>query len=107
MIEGIQMKIFRKMLLAVTLLALGACSTINFNNGRPSQEPPQIEQWHHVWALDLYEGSPPVDLKAACGDAGWKSVKTETSFLNWLGMQAANFFGPIWFPETVQITCNQ
>ena len=97
-----------RMTLTASLLLLGAlsgCTTIYFDKGKDTRSTAVSEQWHHNFALGLYEGSAPVSLKQACGDKSWVSVKTEESFLNGLAGSAASFFLPIWYPKTVEVSC--
>lgn len=87
------------------LVALSGCTTIYFDKGKDLRSTTVSEQWHHNFALDLYEGSAPVNLKQACGDKSWVSVKTEESFLNGLAGSVANILLPIWYPKTVEVSC--
>ena len=94
-----------KLSLVASLVTSAACSSILFENPQQDQAATQTsESWHHVWLFDLYEGSKPVNLEAKCGEKGWKSVQTETSFMNGF---AETFTSPIWHPETVQVTCGK
>ena len=98
------MKLLKLGLLA-TFATCAACSTISFENSQQEVAATQKnESWHHIWLFDLYEGSKPVNLEAECGEKGWKSVQTETSFMNGF---AETFTSPIWHPETVQVTCGK
>jgi hypothetical protein len=94
--------------IAVSLLlsvALSGCTTIYFDKGKNVKATEVTEKWHHNFALGLYEQSPPVNPKRECGSKAWVSVKTEESFLNGLAGGAVNLFGPIWYPQTVEIAC--
>jgi hypothetical protein len=96
------------MKLATCLLLLGAlsgCTTIYFDKGRDVRSSVVTERWHHNFALALYEGSSPVNLKQECGDKSWVSVKTEQSFLNVLAGGASGVVGPLWYPKTVEVAC--
>ena len=98
------MKLLKLSLLA-SLATCAACSTISFENSQQEVAATQKdESWHHIWFFDLYEGSKPVNLEAECGEKGWKSVQTETSFMNGF---TETFTTPIWHPETVQVTCGK
>lgn len=97
-----------RMALTASLLLLGAlsgCTTIYFDKGKDLRSTTVTEQWHHNFALSLYEGSAPVSLKQACGDKPWVSVKTEDGFLSSLASGATKIFGPIWYPKTVEVSC--
>jgi len=90
---------------ALTLFATG-CTSIHFDNGSQGVNARATsEQWHHNFALALYEGSSPVDLKANCNGGQWQSVETQLSFINGLAAGAANIVGPIWYPKTVKTSC--
>lgn len=96
-----------RMALTASLLLLGAlsgCTTIYFDKGKDVRSTLVTERWHHNFALGLYEGSAPVNLKQECGDKTWVSVKTEESFLNGLASGAA-IFGFIWSPKTAEVSC--
>jgi hypothetical protein len=94
-------------LLPVILLVLvSGCTTIHFDNGDTSNPSTVKTQWHHNVVLALYEVSDPVNLKEECGSEQWTSVKTELSFINGLASSAVNFFIPIWYPKTVEVSCN-
>ena len=98
------MKLLKLGLLAL-LITSAACSTIVFENSEQELAATKTnESWHHIWIFDLYEGSNPINLEAECGKKGWKSVQTETSFMNGF---AETFTSPVWHPETVQITCGK
>jgi hypothetical protein len=62
------------------------------------------QEWHHNFALSLYEASEPVNLNSECRDMTWTSVKTERTFINGLA-QVVNVFAPIWYPKTVEVSC--
>lgn len=89
------------------VVVLSGCTTIHFDNGPEVVAPPTTEQWHHNFVLALYEGSDPVDLEEECRDGDWQSVKTELTFINGLAQVVANLVLPIWYPKTVQVTCEQ
>ncbi len=92
----------RKLLLVVvSTLALGACSTTVFEKGGAGSGS-VAEKWHHNWVFDLYEGSAPVNLDEMCDGKDWQQVQIEESFLNGLATMIAS---PIWFPDTVTVTC--
>ncbi len=93
----------RKLLLVVvSTLALGACSTTVFENDGAGLSGSVVEKWHHNWVFDLYEGSGPVNLDEMCDGKDWGQVRIEESFLNGLATMVAS---PIWFPDTVTVTC--
>lgn len=95
-------------ILILSVLLISGCTTIHFDNGE-DKGVKATEQWHHNFAMGLYEGSGPVDLGQECGEREWSSVKTEYSFLNGLtdgvvgGLR--NGLGPIWAPKTVEVSC--
>ena len=64
------------------------------------------EKWHHNFAFALYEGSSVVNLRNECGRTEWVSVKTETSFVNGVASSVVNIAGPIWYPKTVEVSCD-
>lgn len=84
---------------------LSGCTTIHFDKGENSQPTVTTQQWHHNFALALYEGSSPVNLSQACGTGSWVSVKTELTFSNVLAGAVADFYLPIWYPKTVEVSC--
>jgi hypothetical protein len=87
-------------------LVITACSTIQFDrNTASTAEAKTHQQWHHNFVFALYEGSKPVNLVEICPQNSWQSVKTEVSFLNVLAAVPANYFAPIWYPQTVDISC--
>ncbi|GAA3939865.1 Bor/Iss family lipoprotein [Litoribacillus peritrichatus] len=90
----------------VSLIILSACTTIHFDNGEPIETLAKTEQWHHNVALDLVEVSDAVNLERRCLNQEWTSVKTELSFLNGLARLAVNWIAPIWYPKTVEISCD-
>lgn len=92
--------------LAVITITLSACSTIHFDrHSSTSATPHKYQHWHHNFAFALYEGSKPVNLVEACPQGNWQSVQTEVSFINGLASLPVNFFGPIWYPKTVDVSC--
>ncbi len=95
-----------KIMSAVFVLLLCGCTTIHFDNGDAPGGTEGAGQWHHNFGLDLYEASAPVNLEQECAGKQWTSVKTELTFINGLAGGAVNFLAPIWYPKTVQVTCN-
>lgn len=95
----------KNIIVIVAILFLTGCTTIHFDDGANATGSYKTEQWHHNWALALYEGSDPVNLEQECGEKDWKSVQTELTFINWLASLPVNFIGPIWYPKTVEVTC--
>lgn len=99
------MNIKTGLLSALTVL-LSACSTIHFDRNNANSATSQTyQQWHHNFAFALYEGSKPVNLVEICPNGTWQSVQTEVSFINGLASLPVNFFGPIWYPKTVDVSC--
>ncbi|NRB37053.1 MAG: hypothetical protein HRU20_01140 [Pseudomonadales bacterium] len=97
-----------KKTIALLALALSGCTSIHFDNGADlTQDTTPIEQWHHGWALDLYEGSEPVNIQQECHGQEWTTVKTELTFLNGFSSTVANLLAPIWYPKTVTISCQK
>lgn len=91
---------------AAACIVLSGCSTIYFDRQNPTPEASyKVEKWHHGFALDLYEGSDPVNLRESCTQRPWVSVKVSETFMNWLASGATNVFGPIWYPKTVEVGC--
>ena len=95
-------------ILILSVLLVSGCTTIHFDNGE-DEGVKTTQQWHHNFALALYEGSEAIDLSNQCGDREWSSVKTERSFINGLADSVvgsiSNGFGPIWTPKTVEVSC--
>ncbi|MEX1670016.1 hypothetical protein AB4876_13930 [Zhongshania guokunii] len=88
------------------LLASAGCTTIHFDNGTPNEAKIVTEQWHHNAILALVEVSDPVNLSEECGSSTWSSVETELSFLNAFASGFVNFVLPVWYPKTVEVSCN-
>ncbi|MBY6186605.1 Bor family protein [Marinobacter hydrocarbonoclasticus] len=99
------MKRIATALMATSLLA--GCHTIHFDHDQPvtSNDDKSTEQWHHNMALALVEVSDPVDLNNQCGENGWASVKTETSFINGLPGAVIPYLGLLWTPKTATVQC--
>ena len=94
-----------KIAIAALIINMAGCSTITFDNRVGTDDATDsYEQWHHIWAFDLYEGSKPVNLKTGCSGKEWLSVTTETSFLNGF---TEIFTSPVWHPETVTVNCSR
>jgi hypothetical protein len=90
----------------MALIFLSGCSTIHFDQvNTPDANMAYVEKWHHNVGLALYEASDPVNLEKVCSSKGWQSVKTETTFINYIAEMAVNTVGPIWYPQTVSIAC--
>jgi hypothetical protein len=68
-------------LAAVVLFVFTGCSKIYFHNGDTSAANVPPSSFHHIGFLELVEFSPAVDLKAACGEKDWETVRTELTFL--------------------------
>lgn len=95
-----------KKILILGLILLSGCTSIHFDNGAQTAVLQANEnQWHHNYLLSLYEGSDPVDLASECQDKQWASVKTELTAANIFSSFFVNFIGPIWYPKTVEVTC--
>jgi hypothetical protein len=94
----------KKVFLAISIL-LSGCTTIHFDNGSIDTNAQVQEKWHHNYLFALIEGSAPINLENECEDKEWSSVKTELSFINVLASFPVNLLGPIWFPKTVDISC--
>lgn len=103
-----------KNILLVSLLTTGllsGCSTINFEkkqkNDVEAADAVTYSNWHHNIVFSLIEVSSPVNLNNKCGKKSWSSVKTELSFINGVAGGLVNYLiGPIWYPKTVEVTCN-
>ena len=95
-----------KNILIVGLILLSGCTSIHFDNG-PQTAVAQANEnkWHHNFLFSLYEGSDAVDLAAECQQKEWVSVKTELTAANIFSSVIVNFLGPIWYPKTVEVTC--
>ncbi|MBB1339832.1 Bor/Iss family lipoprotein [Pseudoalteromonas sp. SR44-2] len=93
-----------------TLIILTGCTNIYFDNGmqsKVSNKALKSSQWHHNFALALYEGSEPLDLTKHCPQGEWQSVHTYKSFTNSLAEVVVNQIGPAWYPKTVAVQCNK
>jgi len=91
-----KMKFFFMLFLGFTL---SACSTIYFDNGPSATENLDMTEWHHDGILRLVEFSAPVDLASRCDSKGWKTIKVEKGFLQWLaGSVTYNLYDP-WLVE--------
>ncbi|MBY5990974.1 Bor family protein [Ferrimonas balearica] len=99
------MKRLMMTLAAASLLA--GCHTIHFDQEQPvaSNKAQSHAQWHHNMALSLVEVSNPVDLDRNCGDNGWETVKTETTFINGLPGAVIPYLGLLWSPKTATVQC--
>lgn len=95
-----------KIMTATFVLLLSGCTTIHFDNGNEPGGTENAGKWHHNFALALYEASPPVNLEQECAGEQWTSVKTELTFVNGLASGVVNYLAPIWYPKTVQVSCN-
>lgn len=96
----------KKLVLALPFMLFG-CTTIHFDHGPVKPTTKQVEKWHHIVALDLYEASEPIDLANECGDKEWVTIKTEKSFANTFATVAINQLGPFWYPKTATISCGE
>lgn len=89
------------------MVLLSGCTTIHFDRSATQEpNPTVITQWHHNAVLSLIEVSDPVNLEETCQQQQWSSVKTELSFINGLVSGIVNQIAPIWYPKTVEISCN-
>lgn len=96
-----------KKILIITAILLSGCTTIHFDrNANLDLNASKTEKWHHNAILALVEVSDPVNLEQECGDQEWSSVKTELSFVNGLVSGLVNFVVPVWYPKTVEVSCN-
>ncbi|SHH23257.1 Bor/Iss family lipoprotein [Ferrimonas marina] len=98
----------KKSLVAVAaLVLLSGCHTIHFDHDQPvaTNQAVSQSQWHHNMALSLVEVSQPVNLEQACGNNGWDSVTTETTFLNGLPTAVIPYLGLLWTPKTATVQC--
>ena len=95
-----------------------SCQTIHYTN--KSEVPVggySYSQWHHIGVLGFVEFSSPVNVKAACGDKGWKAARTQKNILQGLmamsisvialyiypGLGAVNL---IYTPEEASVACS-
>ena len=74
------LKILPLCLLAFSLIS---CHTITYVNNK-EYPPGSYEQtrWHHNGFWGVAEFSLPVNVKAACGEKGWRAVRTRKSLSN-------------------------
>jgi hypothetical protein len=96
-----------KKLLVIAVILLSGCTTIHFDkNATIDTNSITVEKWHHNVIGALIEVSDPVNLEKECGSQEWSSVKTELTFINGLVSGLVNFVAPVWYPKTVEISCN-
>ena len=94
------------LLLFFICLFLVECHVITFKNTNANTSNVKTHsKWHHLVILDLIEVSDPVNLKRECAAGNWTSVQTQKSFWNIISGAVINFIAPIWYPQTVTITC--
>ncbi len=98
-------KIIECVLLATCIVFMSGCSTLHFDKGEETNSTRVVEKWHHNAVLALIEVSDPVNLRDECGEKNWVSVKTELSFVNGLSSAIVNYLVPIWYPKTVEVSC--
>ncbi|AUL74365.1 hypothetical protein ATS72_012525 [Pseudoalteromonas sp. 13-15] len=95
---------------SITFAMLTGCTNIYFDNGVPEKVNNQSHnssQWHHNFALALYEGSDAVDLSEHCPQGQWQTVHTYKSFSNGVAEVVVNQIGPAWYPKTVEVSCTK
>lgn len=96
-----------KKIVLVAAILLSGCTTIHFDrNANLDLNATKTESWHHNALLALVEVSDPVNLEEKCGNQEWSSVKTELTFINGLLSGIVNFVAPVWYPKTVEVSCN-
>ena len=96
-----------KKILAIFVILLSGYTTIHFDrNENLDLNATKSETWHHNVVFALVEVSDPVDLEKECGDKEWSSVKTELTFINGLVSGIVNSIAPLWYPKTVEVSCN-
>ena len=86
---------------SITFAMLTGCTNIYFDNGVPEKVNNQLHnssQWHHNFALALYEGSDAVDLSEHCPQGQWQTVHLRTARLTWLS-QSAGLPAPVAEPS--------
>ena len=97
-----------------------SCQTIHYTNKAEVPTHYTHTQWHHIGLLGLLEFSPPVNVKARCGNEGWRAVRTQKNILQALATGVAtaiagrllqmvhpllNSFGNVYSPEEASISC--
>ena len=89
----------------ISVLSLGACSTMYIHNG-PIDENSNLEysEWHHGGILRLVEFSDPVNLPQRCNKADWRTVKVERTFVQ--GLVHSVSYG-IYDPWNVEYSCRE
>ena len=96
-----------KRILLIACLLLTGCTTIHFDrSANLDLNATKTETWHHNALLALVEVSDPVNLTEQCGEQEWSSVKTELTFVNGFVSGIVNFAAPVWYPKTVEVSCN-
>lgn len=90
--------------LALALLFVSGCHTINYNNGTGGVQGRSFDEWHHIGIVNLVEFSQPVDLSDRCPSKGWSTAQTELSFVR--GLVAGLTFG-IYTPHGVEYACRR
>ena len=98
-----------------------SCQTIHYTNKSEVPHQYTYTQWHHIGLLGLIEFSSPVNVKAKCGEKGWKAVRTQKNVLQALtaGLVSSvvgqllrkisptlGILGNVYSPEEVSVACN-
>jgi len=95
----------RPFVLAVALIGLSGCFTINLTNKNSSAKSSvPYQEWHQIGVFQLVEFSDPVDLKSRCEGKDWTTAKTELSFIQ--GLVRAVTWG-LYSPHNVEYTCTK
>ena len=97
-----------------------SCQTIHYTNKAEVPAHYSHTQWHHIGLLGLLEFSPPVNVKARCGNKGWKAVRTQRNILQTVAGVVASAiasrilemvhpilgpFSSVYTPEEASVSC--
>lgn len=94
----------RNFSLVFAILALPACSTMEFVNGPKMEDVVVRKQWHHLGLNGAFELSRPVDLTYDCDDKQWNNIIIEKTIFNALAEVSWPNFS-IYSPWTVVYEC--
>ena len=110
-----------KLFLSFLIVFSVSCQTIHYTNKSEVPHQYTYTQWHHIGLLGLLEFSSPVNVKAKCGDKGWKAVRTQKNVLQALTTGLVSLvvggilrhislifvrLGNVYSPEEVSVACN-
>ncbi len=92
-------------MLSGVVLALSACTTMNFSKNGEVGDLAKSSMRHHA-VLGLVEIQEPVNLKDYCANGEAINVRTQTApinaLINWV---AGSFVGGLYSQKTVSVSC--